>query len=75
MRSFSVRDTAFWNEAQMSATSWSVSGAIVGRRLAHRRLQAGEGEIEPRLADQRPRKGEALGSPVCAACSTAGPPG
>ena len=30
------------------------------RRLAHGGLQAGEGEVEPCLADQRPRKGKAV---------------
>ncbi len=52
MRSFSVREIAFWNEAQISATSWSRQRRDLGRRLAHGRLQAGKREIEPGLADQ-----------------------
>ena len=44
--------------------------------LAHRRLEAGEGEVAARLAPHRPRQGEALRDRrPCAACSTAGPPG
>src|SRR5690606_14528692 len=31
------------------------------RRLPHRGLEAGKGEIEPRLADERAREGEAFG--------------
>ena len=63
-RSSSVSAIAAWNEAQMSATSWSLSGAMRGRRLPHGRLQAGEGEVEPRLALERARKIEALGVAV-----------
>ena len=75
-RSSSVSAIAAWNEAQMSATSSSRERGDRGRRLPHRRLQAGEGEVEPRLALQRTRESRsACGSPSRAAFSTFGPPG
>ena len=52
------------------------AGQIARRGLAHRRLQAGEGEVGPRLARAAAAAGRsARGSPDWAARSTFGPPG
>ena len=63
-RSSSVSAIAAWKEAQMSATSLSRERRDRGRRLPHRRLQAGERKVEPRLALERTREIEAPGIAV-----------
>ena len=71
-RSARTSPTVRWNEAQRSAI-----GAVCRRielldGLAHRRLEAGEGEVAARLAPHRPRQGEALR--IAAAWPPARPP-
>ena len=58
-RSASTSTTAGWKEAQRSATSWSLSGAMLLGRQPQRGLQAGEGEVQLGAAVQRPRQREA----------------
>ncbi len=75
MRSRSVREIAFWNEAQISATSWSLSGAISVAACRTAVLRP-ENEKSSRASPTSGRGSEnRSGLPFSAAFSTAGPPG